>query len=211
MSAPKRLWSGDWEAESAALSDELARRRGERREQRPEPPRQPRPEPPRRPRPGPQHTPPPPRTPAPPRVAAARRRTSRRLRRALPAAIAVLLVLAAGAYGLTAVLGSADSNPGGIAQAATTPLYWLGMQLETVSPNAVAVETVALGSPADVAGLEPGDVITAVDGQPVHATGDIPSAIAGLGMGDVAQLQVSRGAAQFATPITLAAPPASHP
>src|SRR5690349_6176075 len=44
------------------------------------------------------------------------------------------------------------------------PISWLGMEIETLPPGAAVIETVALGSAGDKAGLNPGDVIIAING-----------------------------------------------
>jgi serine protease Do len=45
-------------------------------------------------------------------------------------------------------------------------------------PEGALVSSVEKGSPAAKAGLEPGDVIRAVDGQPIVASGDLPAIVA---------------------------------
>lgn len=222
MSGPKHLWSGDWQQESAANSKELADSRAkpldrERTE-----------------------------SPAPSTQLAPRRPNARRLavRRALPIALAAVLFLAAGAWGLDALLGS--SGPGttttaagptvppvatgptvppattgpavpAVPPASTTasvparPVNWLGMEIETLPPGAAVIETVAAGSPGQLAGLEPGDVIVEINNRPISATSQIGSAIRGLHAGDQVELQISRGSALYATEAILAAPPSAYP
>ena len=190
MSAPKRLWSGDWQHESAALSRELA----ERREQTGDPG-----------------------SPAPPPHVQKRTAGSGRWRqfagsrRALLITVLGLLILAGAAFGLTSVLGSPARPAAASANQPSGPVDWLGMEIESLQPGVVVVDTVALGSPAELAGMEPGDVIVEVNGRPVNTTGDIASAIAGLGMGDAVEIQVSRGSTRITTHATLAAPPVSYP
>lgn len=46
------------------------------------------------------------------------------------------------------------------------------------SDNGFAVTSVRAGSAAAQAGIEPGDIVTAIDARPVHTSGDIESAIA---------------------------------
>jgi S1-C subfamily serine protease len=161
--------------------------------------------------------------------------------------LVAVLLLAAGAWGLTALLGS--SGPKGsttaagsfgspaatvptvppaatvptVPPAATTattattasapsrPVDWLGMEIETVAPGAAVIDTVSYGSPGQLAGLEPGDVIVEINNQPIHGAGDIAAAIRGLSAGDVVQMQVSNGSALFNTEVTLAAPPSLYP
>jgi membrane-associated protease RseP (regulator of RpoE activity) len=198
MSGPKHLWSGDWRNESAAASDELAARRPKPRQ--PEQPQSnvwPPPPKPKRPRPG--------------------------LRRALPIALAVVLVLAAGTYGATALFGSSKHQAPAFAtqpsitpapaptSSASPPVYWLGMQIETVPPGAAAIATVRQGSPADLAGLSPGDAIVQIDSRPINGTGDISAAIRGMHAGQRVAMEISHGSALFTTVVTLAAPPSTSP
>ena len=247
MSAPKHLWSGDWQRESAALSDELAERRPPAQDGKA-------PTAPATPRataiPPPGVTPPTPwaapkeaveRPPAEPGPRTASARSSsrpaparRRLRwlPVVPVVIAAALVLGAGAYGLSALLSTSGNTaqptqnpmPGGPpssppsggspaspANAQAGPVNWLGMQVETLPPGVVVVETVAPGSPADFAGLEPGDVILAINNQRINATSDIRSAISGLAAGDLVPIEVSRGSTLFTTQATMAAPPSGSP
>jgi S1-C subfamily serine protease len=191
MRAPKRLWSGNWQQESAALSEELAELRARPADPKP--------------------------VPAPPRreLATPRPRPGRALPVAL--ALATILMLAAGAYGLTAVLGSqnqstaANTGQSGQSTQPSRPIHWLGMQIESVPPQSVVIETVGLGSQAAAAGLEPGDVIVDVNGRPVSATGDIGRSIAGLHAGDPVEIHVNRGSTRITTQLSLATPPSSHP
>jgi membrane-associated protease RseP (regulator of RpoE activity) len=185
MHTPKHLWAEGWQRESAAVSEELAERRAKPRD------------------PVPDVVPPPRRRP--------RRRPSPRLRKGLPIAVAALLLLAAAAYGLSSVLGS-TGTPGMVtASHSSGPVDWLGMQIESLQTGVVVVDTVALGSPGELAGMEPGDVIVEVNNKSVDATGDIKDAIAGLRKGDAVEIQGSRGSTRFTTHATLAAPPASSP
>ena len=190
MSAPKRLWSGDWQQESEALSRELA----ERREQTGDP-GSPAPSPPVHER----------------TAASGRWRQFVGSRRAPLITVLGLLILAGAAFGLTAVLGSPARPAAANANPPSGPVNWLGMEIESLQPGVVVVDTVALGSPAELAGMEPGDVIVEVNGRPVNTTGDIASAISGLGMGDAVEIQVSRGSTRITTHATLAAPPVSYP
>ena len=207
MSGPKHLWSGDWQHESAAASDELA----DRRPKAPDPePTATRPRPPARKQPG-------------------------RTRRVLLIALPVVLVLAVGAWALTSLGGSSGPRPSTAAgqpslpgttpsfsPSATVPtvpsvtpasnlprpVYWLGMEVQTVPPGAAVIETVGQSSPA---GLAPGDVIVSVNNRPINGTSDIARAIQGLGAGDVVPLQVSHGSGLYGTEVTLASPPSLYP
>jgi S1-C subfamily serine protease len=85
------------------------------------------------------------------------------------------------------------------------------MQIETLPPGAVVIETVGPGSAGERAGLEPGDVIVEINNTPIRATGEIRTAIRGLRAGDVVALQISRGSTLISTQATLAAPPSVYP
>jgi hypothetical protein len=210
MSGPKHLWSGDWQTESEAASDEFAERRRTPREHEPAAP------------PGEHGPAAPPVPPAGARPRLARRRVSvprgLRLSRPLLIGTATALLVAAGAYGLIALLGPSGSGSSTTAGSTATvatgysrPVTWLGMEIETVPPGSAVIDTVQLGSPGDRAGLEPGDVILQINHRPVSGAGDIAAAIRGLHSGDLVQIQVSHGSALFQTQATLAAPPSAYP
>jgi membrane-associated protease RseP (regulator of RpoE activity) len=199
MSPPKHLWSGDWRQESDDAARDLANRRAQPRE--PEP--QPVDSPPARTRPSIRSR----------AAAVGRRLTGSPVPQvALMTALGVLIVAGA-AYGLTALLnsGSDTSTRANTPPTATRPIAWLGMQIETVPPGAVAVVTVALGSQAERAGIEPGDAILALNGQSVGGTGDISKTLATLRIGDQIGIQIARGSTLFSTEVTFAARPSNSP
>jgi S1-C subfamily serine protease len=128
-------------------------------------------------------------------------------------AVVGVLVLAAAGFGLSRVFGTSDSpaqTNSVNANQAGGPIQWLGMQIEGLPPATVVIATVAPGSPAEVAGLEPGDVLDAINGRAINTTSDIGAAIKGLNAGDGVDIQVNRGSTQLTTRAMLAAPP-SHP
>jgi S1-C subfamily serine protease len=66
----------------------------------------------------------------------------------------------------------------------------LGVQVVTVldqadAPLGVGIVVVSPGGPAAAAGIKPGEIITAIDGSPVHTTADLTGALAGLAPGKV--------------------------
>ena len=64
-------------------------------------------------------------------------------------------------------------------------------------PEGALVSSVEKGSPADKAGLRPGDVIRQVNGQPIVSSGDLPAVIGLAAPGDTVRLDVWRqGAAK---------------
>jgi serine protease Do len=63
---------------------------------------------------------------------------------------------------------------------------------ELGAPYGIVVEDVAPGSPAEKAGIEAGDVITTVNGQPVHSGSDLVNPIAQTPVGQSIELQYVR-------------------
>ncbi|MFZ3215364.1 MAG: Do family serine endopeptidase [Candidatus Acidiferrales bacterium] len=63
---------------------------------------------------------------------------------------------------------------------------------ELGAPYGIVVEAVEPGSPADKAGLQPGDVITDVNGQPVHTGADLVNPIAQTAIGQSVQVRYVR-------------------
>lgn len=59
-------------------------------------------------------------------------------------------------------------------------------------PEGALVSNVENGGPADKAGLQPGDVILKVDGQPIVSSGDLPAIIGMAAPGDKVKLDVWR-------------------
>ena len=193
MRAPRHLWSGDWRDESSALTEELAARRAEggaTSEAEPAiaspPGDKPRP---RRP------------------LARLPRVDPRRLRTALLAALLILLV-AGGAYAVaSSVTGRSPNAPA----AAAGSVAWLGVDMSSSPIGGVVVVGVAPHSPAQAAGIQPGDVITQIDTEPIAAPSIVEAAISGLQPGDQVEIQLQRGSTTYTTHATLAARPAPHP
>jgi len=95
---------------------------------------------------------------------------------------------------------------------------WLGVQVTTVTSTIqnyynLAVNTGALitsvtnGSPADEAGLRPGDVITKMDNKDISTTEDLISAIGSHQIGDQIEITYYHGNAQKVTNATLGESP----
>ena len=214
MTAPRRLWSGDWRVESAAHAEELANRR----EQSQEP------------------------AGARPELDAARsvraravawlqtargrlarrnageRRPARRNARARRVALVILPMLLAGGatYAVVSALsGSSAQNPATSSEAPG----WLGVDMTSFPFGGgslplgagALIAAVAPGSPAAAAGLEPGDVITQIDNRPVASPSDVEAALAGMHVGEHVQIQYNRLLVSYSTEATLAARPRGHP
>jgi serine protease Do len=83
---------------------------------------------------------------------------------------------------------------------------WLGVQIQAIDEDlakslkmsdthGALVSNVTPGSPADEAGLKPGDVVRSVDGQPVETSSDLSSRVAAKGPGVAVGLDVLRDGA----------------
>jgi len=78
----------------------------------------------------------------------------------------------------------------------------------TPEGGGVRIEKVMSGSPASAAGMKEGDIIQAIDGQPVGSFGDLRYALAGKKMGQKVQVTASRGGEKMTIPVTLS--PITH-
>ena len=92
---------------------------------------------------------------------------------------------------------------------------WLGVSIEPVTDeiakeNGMAqaagarVTKVMTGSPADKAGLEVGDIVTAFNGQPIKDPDHLPGIVSAFGAGREAQIGFIRKGQAMTRPITLA-------
>ncbi len=123
-------------------------------------------------------------------------------------AAALTLLIAGVAVAMTSVLGGS----GGQASAtAASSRAWLGIDVTSSRYGGVMVVDVFPGSPAQVAGMEPGDVITRINGRPVVAPSDVTSAIAGRHPGDRLKLQFQGSGTTYSASVPLATPPAGYP
>jgi putative serine protease PepD len=80
---------------------------------------------------------------------------------------------------------------------------YLGVELGDGPDGGAQVGSVKDGSPASSAGLQKGDVITAVDGQSVSGSDDVVSAVQAHKVGDKLQLTVQRGGQEQTITVTL--------
>ena len=198
MTAPRHLWSGDWRRESAAAAEEIAERR--RPTDAPDEPQAPEP---------------PPAGPSALERAyrALRDANTRRARRAVLIGVAVLAVVGV-AYGATSALTTSGTPSLPVVQGSSVPRggqAWLGVDATSfpVITGAMVVD-VAPGSPADAAGLEPGEVITAIANHPVQTPADLQSALASLHAGQRVEIEYQLGPGQstYTAQATLQSPPA---
>jgi membrane-associated protease RseP (regulator of RpoE activity) len=190
MTAPRHLWSGDWQRESAAAAEErAARRHPDEAPVEPPPAESPR---------GPS---------ALGRALAAMRDANfRRIRGAVLIGIATLLSAGAAYAGVSALESSGTANPARSqhASAVSRPRAWLGVQTTSfpLTDGAMIIDVLP-GSPADAAGLRPGEVITEVDNRPVRTPADLESALASLHAGDRARIGYQLGPSTYTTQVVL--------
>jgi S1-C subfamily serine protease len=84
------------------------------------------------------------------------------------------------------------SGQGGSDQSPQADFGWLGAAVADDGDGALVAEVVP-GGPAEDAGLQQGDVVTAIDGQPVSSAEDLVNAIAGHEPGDQVTLELADG------------------
>jgi C-terminal processing protease CtpA/Prc len=88
---------------------------------------------------------------------------------------------------------------------------FLGVRIgDAAGPGVKIVDTID-GSPARVAGLAPGDVIVALDGQPVEGMSDVHEALKEKRAGTPVTLTITRGDAKLVRRLVLAPKPSSQP
>jgi membrane-associated protease RseP (regulator of RpoE activity) len=88
---------------------------------------------------------------------------------------------------------------------------WMGMQIVT-SPSGVVVNTVRLGSPADLAGFEPGDQIMSVDTHVIGTVSELRTDTDGVKVGGPVSIAVLRSSVQLTlTSIHMTQRPTIHP
>jgi S1-C subfamily serine protease len=116
--------------------------------------------------------------------------------------LALVAVLGVGAaYAVTSAVaggGGAKHQP----ELAAGSRPWLGVDVAN-SVGGVLVVRVFPGSPAQKAGIKPGDVITQIDTQPIAAPAILTATISGLQPGDQVDVQLERGRATKTVDVTL--------
>ncbi|TMB68229.1 MAG: PDZ domain-containing protein [Chloroflexi bacterium] len=116
--------------------------------------------------------------------------------RILALAVVVLALAAGGVAAVAATRGGDDGPRKATAQEATaTPApaakAWLGVSVkQSDKPAGLAIKHVVPDSPGAGAALEPGDVITAIDGQGVSKFDDLKNAVEAKAVGDEVTLSV---------------------
>ena len=83
----------------------------------------------------------------------------------------------------------------------------LQQQLGLQQSSGALVQEVAGGSPAEHAGVQPGDVIVAIDGKPIHIPEDLIAVVRSHKPGDTLQVNLVRDGAQQTVSVTLAERP----
>jgi len=98
---------------------------------------------------------------------------------------------------------------------------WLGVQVQPVSAGiaeslglkkaaGALVDEAKPDTPAAKAGIQPGDVITAVNGNPIKDSRELAREISGMGPGSSAKLDILRKGEQKTIDVTLATMPSDH-
>lgn len=122
-----------------------------------------------------------------------------------------MLLSAAAAFAAVSLAFGGNSqraSNGQHAPSASSAPAWLGIDLTSFPIGGGAiVANVAPGSPAQAAGLEPGDAITQFDNQPVATPSDVESTLAAMHAGQRVEIGYARGPIPFSTQVTLAARP----
>ena len=134
---------------------------------------------------------------------------TQRQRRIAIVALGVTLVLAGAAYAVTSAVHGGSDSP--TPAAASGSGAWLGINVTSTSQGGVMVVDVFPGSPAEAAGMEPGDLITQIDGRQILTPRDVREAIAGKHPGDQVQLQFQGSGTSYTAKVPLASPPAGYP
>jgi putative serine protease PepD len=88
---------------------------------------------------------------------------------------------------------------------------YVGVQLSSTSSGGAQVDSVTSGSPAVAAGLQPGDVITAVNGKAVSSTDQFITTVDGYSPGDTVTLTVRRGGQTQQVHVKLGTRPTTAP
>jgi S1-C subfamily serine protease len=113
---------------------------------------------------------------------------------------------AGGAIGFATPIDVARAVADQLEQSGKVVRGWLGIEGESHEDGAL-VRAVKGASPAEAAGLKPGDVIVAMDGTAVASMSAVILRVRSHRPGDVVTLDVQREGAKVAVPVTLAEKP----
>src|SRR3954454_550769 len=80
-----------------------------------------------------------------------------------------------------------------------------------VAPAGAEIADVTAGGPAEAAGLQPGDIIVAIDGKPVDEFGQVSQIVNQHKVGDQIDVRVDRGGGERSFHVTLGTRPKSAP
>jgi hypothetical protein len=241
MSAPRHLWSGDWEQDSAAHAEALARRNAERQDE-PEPEAEPRPEQRTAASVSVEYGPPSGERFAKLMAAVGRgllailraiglvvialagglrslirgawRAVARSDRRRLRLAALAALLIAVVAVAAVAVFGSggSGSSSGNASPAAVASLdRWLGVQLTSVPSRGAVFEFIEPNGLAGNEGFEPGDTVAQIDGHPINNLGDAVNAFSKVEGGDQVTITVTRGSSVYSASFPMTSRPPGGP
>jgi S1-C subfamily serine protease len=134
---------------------------------------------------------------------------TRRQRRIALVAVALTFIIAGAAYAVTsAVVGGSGGQTPAVVNGSGA---WLGIDVANSQQGGVMVVDVFPGSPAQAAGMEPGDVITQIDGHQILTPRDVRAAITGKRPGDQVQLQFQGSGTSYTAKVALTSPPAGYP
>jgi serine protease Do len=106
--------------------------------------------------------------------------------------------------------GSVERGWLGVKVQGVTPAIAKSLGMKPDAPEGALVAEVTQGSPAAKAGLQQGDVITAVDGKPVDKLHDLPRLIAEAGVGKPVDLTIRRNGTEQQLAATLGKQPQSE-
>ena len=98
---------------------------------------------------------------------------------------------------------------------------WLGAELRDLTPelaaelntsasDGVVVNAVVVGAPADKAGIEPGDVVVALEGEAVHNATELAILVAGSKIGSTVTLKLLRGTKEVQVSLELEPRPSEN-
>ena len=116
---------------------------------------------------------------------------------------------AAAAQGSTGQDPNAQGGQGSDPFGQGTDPFGQGSGQGQAGSGAASQPTVVAGSPADKAGLQPGDIITSIEGTTLDATHTLDQVIAGYGPGQTVKLTVLRNGQTQDISVTLGTRPAT--